>query len=88
MHSLARTLLGGALLPITLQMFRAVATLAVLFLLVGAGVSGGVRASDDADRILLFGGDENDVLIRPISARYMHAKEVRAYEKENPGLQK
>ena len=23
--------------------------------------------------------------IRPISARYMHAKEVRHYEKENPG---
>jgi uncharacterized DUF497 family protein len=28
----------------------------------------------------------SDVLIRPISARYMHAKEVRAYEKENPDL--
>ncbi len=26
------------------------------------------------------------VLIRPISARYMHAKEVRAYEKANPEL--
>ena len=26
------------------------------------------------------------LLIRPISARYMHAKEVQAYEKENPGL--
>lgn len=26
-------------------------------------------------------------LIRPISARYMHAKEVRHYEKENPDLQ-
>jgi uncharacterized protein len=25
-------------------------------------------------------------LIRPISARYMHAKEVAAYEKENPQL--
>jgi uncharacterized DUF497 family protein len=24
--------------------------------------------------------------IRPISARYMHAKEVEHYEKENPGL--
>src|SRR5262249_46961609 len=33
-------------------------------------------------------GGEDEVLIRPISARYMHAKEVRAYEKENPGLQK
>lgn len=28
-----------------------------------------------------------EVLVRPISARYMHAKEVRAYEKENPQLQ-
>lgn len=25
--------------------------------------------------------------IRPISARYMHKKEIRRYEKENPGLQ-
>ena len=25
-------------------------------------------------------------LIRPISARYMHAKEVTSYEKENPQL--
>lgn len=24
--------------------------------------------------------------IRPISARYMHAKEIRAYEKDNPDL--
>lgn len=29
-------------------------------------------------------GDE--VLIRPISARYMHRKEIEAYEKENPEL--
>jgi uncharacterized protein len=29
-------------------------------------------------------GDE--VLIRPISARYMHTKEMENYEKENPGL--
>lgn len=29
----------------------------------------------------------NGTLIRPISARYMHQREVRAYEKENPGLQ-
>lgn len=28
----------------------------------------------------------DDVLIRPISARYMHKKEVDAYEKENPNL--
>lgn len=27
-----------------------------------------------------------NLLMRPISARYMHAKEVRAYEKENPQL--
>jgi uncharacterized DUF497 family protein len=25
-------------------------------------------------------------LIRPISARYMHKKEVESYEKENPGV--
>jgi uncharacterized protein len=25
-------------------------------------------------------------MIRPISARYMHAKEVAAYEKENPSF--
>jgi hypothetical protein len=30
-------------------------------------------------------GDE--VLIRPISARYMHKKEIESYEKENPDLQ-
>ena len=29
-------------------------------------------------------GDE--VLIRPVSARYMHKKEIEAYEKENPNL--
>lgn len=29
-------------------------------------------------------GDEK--LIRPVSARYMHLKEINAYEKENPGL--
>ena len=28
----------------------------------------------------------DDLLIRPISARYMHKKEIDAYEKENPGL--
>jgi len=27
-----------------------------------------------------------DSLIRPISARYMHKKEVRSYEEENPDL--
>ena len=30
-------------------------------------------------------GDE--VLLRPISARYMHKKEMEAYEEENPSLQ-
>ena len=28
----------------------------------------------------------DDILIRPISARYMHKKEVRNYEEENPDL--
>jgi uncharacterized DUF497 family protein len=28
----------------------------------------------------------DDILIRPISARYMHDKEVKSYEKENPNL--
>ncbi|MEQ1889073.1 MAG: BrnT family toxin [Alphaproteobacteria bacterium] len=27
-----------------------------------------------------------NIFIRPISARYMHAKEIRHYEKDNPGL--
>ena len=27
-------------------------------------------------------------LIRPVSARYMHRKEVESYEKENPDIQK
>jgi len=30
--------------------------------------------------------DGERVLIRPISARYMHRKEMEAYEKENPDL--
>lgn len=28
----------------------------------------------------------DELLIRPISARYMHKKEIEAYEKENPEL--
>ena len=28
-----------------------------------------------------------ETLIRPISARYMHGKQINAYEKENPNLQ-
>lgn len=31
--------------------------------------------------------DDETVLIRPISARYMHQKEITAYEKENPDIQ-
>ena len=27
-----------------------------------------------------------DILIRPISARYMHKREVRSYEEENPDI--
>jgi uncharacterized DUF497 family protein len=30
---------------------------------------------------------ENELLIRPVSARYMHRKEIEAYENENPNLQ-
>jgi uncharacterized DUF497 family protein len=29
-----------------------------------------------------------DGMIRPISARFMHDKEIRRYEKDNPLLQK
>ena len=32
-------------------------------------------------------GKEGKRYIRPISARYMHSKEIRHFEKENPGLQ-
>jgi uncharacterized DUF497 family protein len=28
----------------------------------------------------------NEQLVRPISARYMHKREIESYEKENPGL--
>lgn len=30
---------------------------------------------------------KGEVLIRPLSARYMHRKEINQYEKENPNLQ-
>jgi hypothetical protein len=30
---------------------------------------------------------QDGMLIRPISARYMHEKEITAYEKQNPDLQ-
>ena len=38
--------------------------------------------------VFTFREREGKALIRPIGARFMHAKEVKAYEKENPGLQK
>jgi uncharacterized protein len=31
-------------------------------------------------------GRDEELLIRPISARYMHKKEIDAFEKENPDL--
>ncbi len=31
-------------------------------------------------------GDKQLIKIRPISARYMHKKEIESYEKENPGV--
>jgi uncharacterized DUF497 family protein len=48
-----------------------------------------VGKTDDGRRVFLVftlrpKGDKQ--LIRPISARYMHKKEVESYEKENPGL--
>ena len=33
-----------------------------------------------------FGAKGDELLIRPISARHMHKKEIDAYEKENPDL--
>jgi uncharacterized DUF497 family protein len=30
--------------------------------------------------------NDEELLIRPVSARYMHKKEIDAFEKENPGL--
>jgi uncharacterized protein len=36
--------------------------------------------------VFTFRRKGDDVLIRPISARYMHKKEVDAYEEENPNL--
>ncbi|MBK8276640.1 MAG: BrnT family toxin [Nitrospira sp.] len=51
-----------------------------------------VRAIGHTDKgrrvfiVFTFRRKGDDVLIRPISARYMHKKEVDAYEKENPNL--
>jgi uncharacterized DUF497 family protein len=36
--------------------------------------------------VFTFRRKSDEVLIRPISARYMHKKEIEAYEKENPDL--
>jgi uncharacterized protein len=36
--------------------------------------------------VFTFRHKSGEVLIRPISARYMHKKEIENYEKENPGL--
>lgn len=30
-------------------------------------------------------GTADEILVRPISARYMHRREIEHYEKENPG---
>ncbi|MGA3104378.1 MAG: BrnT family toxin [Terriglobales bacterium] len=36
--------------------------------------------------VFTFRRKDEELLIRPISARYMHKKEIDAFEKENPGL--
>jgi len=36
--------------------------------------------------VFTFRHKGEEVLIRPISARHMHKKEIEAFEKENPGL--
>jgi uncharacterized DUF497 family protein len=36
--------------------------------------------------IFMLRREGDELLIRPISARYMHKKEIEAYEKENPDL--
>jgi uncharacterized DUF497 family protein len=48
-----------------------------------------VGQTDNSRRVFLVftlrrKGDRQ--LIRPISARYMHKKEIESYEKENPGV--
>lgn len=37
--------------------------------------------------VFTFRERDGERLIRPISARYMHSKEIRHFEKENPYLQ-
>jgi uncharacterized DUF497 family protein len=36
--------------------------------------------------VFTFRSKGGEVLIRPISARYMHKKEIESFEKENPSL--
>jgi uncharacterized protein len=46
------------------------------------------RTNKDRGVFIVFTirGKGDELLIRPISARYMHQKEIEAYEKENPDL--
>ncbi len=47
------------------------------------------RTREDRHVLVAFTLRERDgeILIRPISARYMHQKEIDHYEKENPDLE-
>lgn len=47
------------------------------------------KATDNRHVFVVFTlrKDHDALLIRPISARYMHQKEITAYEKENPDIQ-
>ena len=51
---------------------------------IAVGSNGAGRPMFVAFTIRLRGGKR---LLRPISARYMHKKEIQAYEEENPDLQ-
>jgi len=46
------------------------------------------RTQEDRYVFIVFTLRNNDkkILIRPISARYMHKKEITAYEKESPDI--
>ena len=47
------------------------------------------KATDNRHVFVVFTlrKDHDALLIRPVSARYMHQKEITAYEKENPDIQ-
>jgi hypothetical protein len=50
---------------------------------------GAIGRTDDGRGVFIIftlRGKGHDLLIRPISARYMHKKEIEAYEEENPDL--